>query len=845
MPSIKDLFTKQAIQSLKKYIREAGGNEVFMVGHPNGEGIVDRVEVYARGNESQAPALLQVAKQSDVVIHNHPGGKLQPSDADMHVASILGNDGIGFYIINNQASNVYVAVEPFKEKKIIPVDPVPLSKLIKAKGPIAKKLDNYEYRHQQVEMIESVCHAINEGKIAVIEAGTGTGKTLAYLLPAITYAVNNKERCVISTNTINLQEQLINKDLPFLQSILKNKFKAVLVKGRSNYVCKRKLANASKHFDLYTEEGEKEELKDIIRWSKTTKDGSKSDMNIMPRYNIWEKIQSESDTSLRTACPYYDTCFFYNARRKAARANILVANHHLLFSDLAIRAVCGHSENAVLPGYDRIIFDEAHNIEDVATDYFGDQITYIGILRILNKLYQKKRNKEKGLLPFLSAKLNSSMKDIPREKLLRSRNFIEDDCISSVENLSALLTSTMEQVFDTIRQSDESEFREKKLRLIPDMEKKIKGWQEKVLSALERLLKEMKHFDSKLSKLILYLAEIESKLELRGESLIIDLQAQSERLHASANTIKNVMFKSDEANVRWIEVREGINNTKIIRFRSAPIEVAPVMKKAVYENYRNIIMTSATLTVSGGFDFLKKRLGLDLIEPERIHTLSLPAPFDYKKQVLVAIPRDIPDPRDETFKEALQDMILKAIEIGHGRAFVLFTSYGLLNIMYKNLQSSIEEKGYNLYKQGNENRHKLLERFKTDISSVLFATDSFWEGVDVHGEALESIIITKLPFKVPNEPVIEARIEAIEQKGGNAFMEYSVPKAVIKFRQGFGRLIRRKSDRGSVLILDNRVINKRYGRIFLDSLPDCNIFARPAVEVFKEMEEFFSKKSVA
>ncbi|MFQ6115880.1 MAG: ATP-dependent DNA helicase, partial [bacterium] len=286
-------------------------------------------------------------------------------------------------------------------------------------------------------------------------------------------------------------------------------------------------------------------------------------------------------------------------------------------------------------------------------------------------------------------------------------------------------------------------------------------------------------------------------------------------------------------------VKEGYKQSKIVRLRSSPLEVAPILKEALYKVFKNIIMTSATLTVERKFDYVKNRLGLDLIDSERILELSLPAPFNYKNQTMVVIPNDIPAPKDRRFIEELPYLILQSVKISRGRAFVLFTSYGLLNLMFNRLRSDIEALGYNVYKQGQENRHRLLERFKEDASSVLFATDSFWEGVDVHGEALESVIITKLPFKVPSEPVIEARVEAIERRGGNAFLEYTVPQAVIKFRQGFGRLIRRKSDRGSILILDKRVIQKSYGRIFLKSLPECRIISGLNKEVFRELEIFF------
>ncbi|MFQ5824449.1 MAG: helicase C-terminal domain-containing protein [bacterium] len=839
MSKISKYFSQASVKEMIKHIRQANGNEVFLVGHLDEEALVETVEVFARGNESSAPALMQVARQGDVVIHNHPSGTLRPSRADTHVASILGNDGIGFYIVNNKVTNVYVVVEPFAEKEVVPINSTELTRIIGKNGPISKKLENYEYRPQQIQMIECVSQAINEDKIAIIEAGTGTGKTLAYLLPAITYVLQNKERCVVSTNTINLQEQLINKDLPFLQSILKDKFKAVLVKGRTNYACKRKLIEAEKELDLFSETGEKAELKTIMDWAKKTKDGSKSDLNFVPRSEVWEKIQSESDTSLKTKCPFYNKCFFYTARRAAATANILVANHHLLFSDLAVRVTKGASENAVLPAYDRIIFDEAHHLEDVATNYFGVGITYLGVLRILNKLYRRKEEQEKGLLLFLSGKLTKFARRFPHEKFLNVQKFIQEQGISAVENLKFLLSETMEQIFYTVQRLNDSEFGEIKLRLISALIRS-QEWQDKILFTAKKLIQEMRKFTARLNNFLRNIESIELRLAPSVGSLTIDLQAQLERLDAVANTMDHVLLQSDEENIRWIEVKEGYKQSKIVRLRSSPMEVAPIMKVTVYNNFKNVIMTSATLTVEGRFNYTKNRLGLDLIEPERTLELSLSAPFDYKNQALVCIPNDIPDPREKRFTEELSELILKSIKISEGRAFVLYTSYGLLNLIFNRLKSTLEALGYNVYKQGQENRHRLLERFKEDITSVLFATDSFWEGVDVHGEALESVIITKLPFKVPSEPVVEARVEAIERRGGNAFLEYTVPQAAIKFRQGFGRLIRRKTDRGSILILDRRVIQKSYGRIFINSLPDCRIVIGPTHEIFQEMRKFFN-----
>ncbi|MCH6560669.1 DEAD/DEAH box helicase family protein [candidate division KSB1 bacterium] len=451
---LKKYFSEEAAKLAQRQIEDSGGNEVFFVGHLNRVRQVTSVEVFCRGNEFEVPALLQVARQGNVVIHNHPGGVLRPSSADTHIASILGNDGIGFYIVNNEVTDVYAMVEPFAEKKVRPIDSNALAKLFDNDGPISKKLDNYEFRPQQIEMMKVVSQAINEDKIAIVEAGTGTGKTLAYLLPAITYAVGNQERIVISTNTINLQEQLVNKDLPFLQSVFAQKFKAVLVKGRTNYACKRKLMEADQDLDLFSEQGDKSELKTILDWAKTTKDGSKSDLNIEPRYDVWEKIQSESDTSLKTKCSFYNECFFYTARRKAAVADVLVANHHLLFSDLAVRAARGASENAILPTYDRIVLDEAHNVEEVATSYFGTRVTSLGLLRMLGKLHRKKGSDEKGLLIYLSGKLMKVARRMPHEDFLKIQEGLQESGASAVAKLTISLAAAMDKIFEIVAGSD-------------------------------------------------------------------------------------------------------------------------------------------------------------------------------------------------------------------------------------------------------------------------------------------------------------------------------------------------------------------------------------------------------
>ncbi|MCH9007020.1 DEAD/DEAH box helicase [candidate division KSB1 bacterium] len=843
MSRVDKYLASAAAEETRQHILDACGNEVFFVGRVNADKVVEGVEVYARGNEFSAPALLQVAQQGDVVLHNHPSGALLPSGADTQVASLLGNDGIGFYIVNNDVSDIYVMVEPFAERTVVPVNTEMLADVLGETGPIAAKLENYEFRPQQITMMEVVSRSINDNLLAVVEAGTGTGKTLAYLLPAITYAVNNQERIVVSTNTINLQEQIVNKDLPFLQSVLKKTFKAVLVKGRTNYACKRKLEEADIDPDLFSEDDEKSELREILDWARSTRDGSKSDLNFIPKPAVWEKVQSESDTSLKTRCPFYSTCFFYTARRKAAVADVLVANHHLLFSDLAVRAALGASENAILPTYDRIILDEAHNVEEVATNYFGTRVTYFGLLRILGRLYCKKGNSEKGLLIYLSNKLNRLARGFPHEGFIKTQSALQEQGVIGVEKLDELLRATMDSIYAAVQaqNSRDSEYGEIKLRMTPAILKAL-DWQENVTKPAGKLVQEIRKFTGKCSELLRKVDKLQTRLQPDLLSLTIDVRAQLARLDQGATDIEQVLLENEASHVRWVEIKKGYNNTIIVRLQCSPLDVAPILKETIFDKFKNVVMTSATLTVEGKFDFIRRRLGLDQVNRDRLLELQLSAPFDYEKQTLVAAPQDVPEPNDSRFADVITDLILESIRITRGRAFVLFTSYGLLNKVFFSVKNQIEALGHNVYKQGNENRHHLLQRFREDTSSVLFATDSFWEGVDVHGESLESVIITKLPFRVPSEPIVEARLEAIERRGGNAFLEYMVPHAAIKFKQGFGRLIRRKTDRGSVLILDRRIIQKYYGRVFLKSLPKCRVVAGPIQQVLSELEAFHAKQ---
>lgn len=839
--NITSYIAQPVRECLTREIKAADGNEVFFVGYTDDNLVIQDVQAVARGHDTAVPVITRAAQDADVVIHNHPSGELGPSNADLNIAVQLDDFSTAFYIIDNTAEHIYVVIEPYAKKEITPLDLKEIQGLLGPDSAIAKNLPGYEQREQQITMIESVVHAFNQRKVASIEAGTGTGKTMAYLLPAVQWSLQNRERIVVSTNTINLQEQLINKDIPFLQRYIGADFKAVLVKGRSNYVCLRKVDEVESELKLQMEDDDQDELLALIEWARYTKDGSKADLSFIPKYNVWERIASESDTCIRQRCPHFRSCFVNRARRKAAQAQILIVNHHLLFADLAVRQETGSlTTAAVLPPYQKIIFDEAHHIENVATSYFGHQITRAGLIRIYHRLYRRKKQREYGYLNTLRMKLLRNSDKLPAFKAEQMETLLQDNILPGLKQLLEYTNVIMDHFFEAVeRYQNKPVDNEVKLRLIPDVKSRLID-DSGLNDPLQNYLDTLKSLTDDLGRLVKYAQKASGAIQDQTwDSVCIDIAAQAERLILAGQVITNVLFRHDDEHIRWIEIKRGIRNYHILRFKISPLEVKKRMHEAVFDKFDTVIMTSATLTVDRKFDFLANRIGLDALSPEQRMELILDAPFDYEKQVLVAIPQDMPDPRQTSFAKELNRAVFKSLNISNGRAFVLFTSYGLLNMLYNQMYESLQQIRIRLLKQGEENRHQLIKKFKQDIHSVLFATDSFWEGVDVEGESLMSVIITKLPFRVPSEPVIEARYEAIEKRGGNAFIEYAVPLAVLKFKQGFGRLIRRKSDRGAVIIFDHRVITKSYGKRFLHSLPSCRIVAGPAETIFSELEAFF------
>jgi len=632
-------------------------------------------------------------------------------------------------------------------------------------GPIAKSFPGFESRPQQLQMAAAVQKAFLAGRYLVAEAGTGVGKSFAYLVPAIELVLRKAGRVLISTFTITLQEQLINKDIPFLADCLPRSFTAVLAKGRGNYLCKRRLEFAMrKQRLLFNQSGS--ELAAINNWAAHTKDGSLSDMPFLPNTRIWDTVNSEHGNCRGRACPYFHDCFYRRARRCLDSADIIVANHALLFSDLVLK----EQGASVLPDYRYIVIDEAHNIEHVAEEHFGINISNAGVKFLLDRLYNPRTHR--GLLAYTNA----------------------EKAIDMVHRTGTEARAFFKQIRDWFQDTkDETNGR------------CYKNFVE------DRFTGHLKNLRLELARLAKKTQDIDEKFEIMR---FID------RCAALAQDLDYFLVQKRPDYVYWIEANGAARSAT--RLRSAPLNVGTDVKRCLFDKYESVILTSATLSSGptgekSGFDFIAGRIGLD-----DFNAVKLGSPFDYQKQVTMYIEKDLPDPNESAFIEAAAQTLKKYLLKTAGRAFVLFTSYDMLERIAEKIADWLAENDIELLQQGSGiDRTALLKRFKDERNCALFGTDSFWQGVDVPGEALSNVIIVRLPFAVPDQPLIAGRLKQIKEQGGNPFYEYQLPLAVLKFKQGFGRLIRNKTDTGIVVILDSRIVNRTYGQGFLTAIPKC------------------------
>ncbi len=813
-------------------IAAAGGREVSFAATVDRDGVVTGARVLARGTVDMVLALPGTAARGEMLLHNHPSGHLEPSQADLNVAARLHDGGVGFGIIDNGSTELYVVVEVPHDRTVVRIDPFEVIETLGEHGPIASHLGQYEDRRSQRDMAAYIADGYNDGGVQLMEAGTGVGKSFAYLVPALAWARANGERTIVSTNTINLQEQLVGKDLPLLRDALATDDYTpsfALLKGWRNYLCLARLHQAVGAQRTLLEQDKLDELVGLAEWSAHTADGTLSDLPVTPTPEVWDEVSAEADLCTRLKCPHFDRCFLFRARRRAADADIVVVNHHLLAADLSVRrAQDNWQEAAVLPPYSRLILDEAHHLEEVAAGHLGVQVTSRGVRRLLSRFERNGR----GLAPTLGFELAARSDQPSREAL----EILRDRLYPALADAHRASDALFGRLYQRLAESPAGQMRLGEDFAVDQI------WDEGLAFDLDASLTAFRTLRDGVETIADRLSQSDDS-ERRAQ-ILVELRGALRRLDAISDGLNRTLRPAGGGapTVRWIE---RTTRGQSVQLSAVPLDLAPVLRELVFDRLDTVVLTSATLAASGEFDFLESRLGLAGDTSPVTERQIFASPFDYPSQCLFGVPTDLPEPREDEVGHgaAVVQIVSDLAYASDGGMFVLFTSHASLRRAASELRMTLGTR-WPLLVQGEAPRDVLLRRFRDAENAILLGTDSFWEGVDVPGRALRALVINKLPFKVPSEPLTAARLERLSEEGMDGFFHYLLPHAALKLKQGFGRLIRSRKDVGVVVLLDSRAVTKRYGPMLLDGLPRAEQVVGTWAQVRTKCEDFFARHGI-
>ena len=799
--NIRDRFSENSLLTIKKYIEENEYKSIILKATFDDNELIQEPFFLCQYKKKNFEEVLSKIKRDEIVIRTKKPNQLYPSDQELEVTEELYNKkNIAYCLLSSELDDFYFVQDIDR----VYLEQIDVKDYFSEEGILVRDI-GFEYRKEQEDMAHAVEKSVNENKKLIVEAGTGTGKTLAYLIPAIRWAVENKKKVIIATNTINLQEQLLLKDIPLAKSIIKEDFSYALVKGRNNYVCKRLFNELAlgKNIDIETYSIEaREQIEYILKWGHKTKTGDKADLPFEVLPEVWELVQSTTELCIGKKCPYRKECFYMKTRMEKLEADILISNHHVFFADLNVRAETDFdTEYLILPRYDMVIFDEAHNIESVARSYFSVEVSKISFTRLLNRIYQKKsRKKEKSAL----IRVEESIDD---KSLKDTSQYIQ--LLNSIKEETSILQNISDEYFDEIRKMYDSKAD------IP-IRKTLNNFEMTKSRFLENLREKKSFFERKMNEFLNDLMAFSNVIDEEKDKNpeVINFVNHIKIYKSYIDNFKFINEFSNDDYIYWLDINAKRTNVVLT---ATPLNIAQKLSSVLFENLNRLVFASATLATNGNFNYFKNSLGLN---GEKCIEEIIKSPFNYDEQMSVYIPNDILDSENiNAFVTDASRFILEILTKTQGKAFVLFTSYTMLNQIYYSIGKKLKNAGFEVFLHGEKQRSQLIKEFKESKNPILFGTTSFWEGVDVQGENLSNVIITKLPFLVPTDPIVSAISKKIEEEGRNSFTDYQLPEAIIKFKQGIGRLIRKKSDSGNIFILDSRILKKKYGTLFIQALP--------------------------